>query len=141
MKRKTEGCRRLTTPSPTPEAGRSAASCRLMTRARPYSACAALILSAALLLLACERPADLDSEKTSTLTPDERYIVELYMKINELERNLQDNPADSTKKWEELRGQYDEERVRRILSHLEEDPERWLPVYNRIDELLERERP
>lgn len=97
-----------------------------------------LIPVMAVLLNGCGQPDTVDSEKTGTLTSDERYIVDLYMKINELERNLQDNPADSTKKWDDLKESIDRERVARILEELEKDPERWLPIYNRIEELTER---
>ncbi|MBN1163336.1 MAG: hypothetical protein JXB45_02045 [Candidatus Krumholzibacteriota bacterium] len=78
-------------------------------------------------------------KKTKTLTPDERYLVELYLKINELEKNLQDNPADSAKKWEELKQEIDRERVHRTLRELEKDPERWISVYGRINELRQIE--
>ncbi len=100
--------------------------------------CAAFLVILLLLLPACDRPEEPGSGKSSTLTPDERYIVSLYVKINELENNLQDNPSDSTKKWQELREEIDEERVRRIISDLEKDPERWLAVYGRINELMDR---
>ena len=96
--------------------------------------CAALIATA----IGCSKPQETVSEKNSTLTPDERYIVQLYMKINDLEKNLQENPSDSTKKWDELRREVDEDRIRAILTDLEKDPERWLAVYGRITELLDR---
>jgi hypothetical protein len=73
-----------------------------------------------------------------TLTPDERYIVNLYMKITETEEYLQDNPGEREKKWDELRAEIDSTRVTAILTELERDPERWLPIYNRINELLKR---
>ncbi len=96
--------------------------------------CAVLIATT----IGCSKPQEIASEKNSTLTPDERYIVQLYMKINDLEKNLQENPSDSIKKWDELRGEVDEDRIRAILTDLEKDPERWLPVYGRITELLDR---
>ena len=97
-----------------------------------------LFFLVSLLLLNCRPPEQVQRQKERTLTPDERYIVELYMKINEIEKNLQDNPEEADKKWEELRGEIDVGRVRRILKKLEADPERWLAIYNRINELLER---
>jgi hypothetical protein len=96
--------------------------------------CAAFIAVA----LGCSKPQETASEKSSTLTKDERYIVQLYMKINDLENKLQDNPSDSLKKWDELREEVDEDRIRAILTELEKDPERWLTVYGRITELLDR---
>lgn len=78
------------------------------------------------------------NKKDKTLTADERYIVELYMKITEVKENLQDNPEERDKKYEELRQEIDTERVRKILLELEKDPERWLTVYTRINELLMR---
>ncbi|MBU8920644.1 MAG: hypothetical protein KOO63_02180 [Bacteroidales bacterium] len=96
--------------------------------------CAALIV----VTIGCSKPKETVSEKSSTLSPDERYIVQLYMKINDLEKNLQENPSDSTKKWAELRKEVDEERIRAILVELEKDPERWLAVFGRISELVDR---
>jgi hypothetical protein len=95
-----------------------------------------------LLAAACQNPDPVEAERSRTLTDDERYIVELFMKINEIEENLQDNPAEREEKYERLREAFDEERVRRILLELKQDPERWLTVYNRINELLmRREKP
>ena len=41
-----------------------------------------LILFGAL-VSSCQSPSTLDRERTRTLTPDERYIIDLYMKITE----------------------------------------------------------
>jgi hypothetical protein len=90
------------------------------------------------ILSSCEPPGQVESEKSRTLTPDERYIVELYVKINEIEENLQDNPEETEKKWAELRAEIDVERVERILTELEEDPQRWLAIYARINERIKR---
>lgn len=108
--------------------------CTIINRVTPVL----LIFLLSLLLLNCQPPEQVQREKGRTLTPDERYIVELYMKINEIEKNLQDNPEETEKKWNEFKKEVDVERVRRILKDLENDPERWLAVYNRINELLER---
>ena len=89
----------------------------------------------------CGNTSDSLPEKDATLTPDEEYIVQLYLKINELEKNLQDNPADSLKKWEALREEIDKERVLRTIEALKEDPERWYAVFGRIEMLLEPENP
>lgn len=92
-------------------------------------------LAAAVLAAGCGRTDTIEEEKSRTLDPDERYLVELYMKINDLEKNLQENPADSAKKWEELRASVDTARVRRALESLDEDPRDWLGIYGRINEL------
>jgi hypothetical protein len=63
------------------------------------------------------------------------------MKITEFEENLQDNPDGAEEKREELRGEIDLERIKRVLDELEQDPERWLAVYNRIHELKRRRAP
>jgi hypothetical protein len=86
----------------------------------------------------CQPPEQVQKQEKRTLTTDERYIVELYMKINEIEKNLQDNPGEAEKKRQELKREIDAERVRRILRELEDDPERWLAIYGRINELIER---
>lgn len=99
-----------------------------------------LILSAGL-LLGCQQNDRLEEQKTRTLTPDERYLVELYMKITEFEENLQDNPERADEKREELREEIDLERIKRVLDELEQNPQRWLAVYNRIHELKRRRAP
>jgi hypothetical protein len=93
---------------------------------------------AAALLSSCQRLDPVQEEKERTLTSDERYIVEYYMKITKIEENLQDNPDERKKKWDELKSEIDEERIRRILLELENKPERWLAIYNRINELQKR---
>lgn len=87
---------------------------------------------------ACERPGSVHEEKGRTLTADERYIVMLYMKITEIEENLQDNPEERDKKWNDIRREFDPERVQRILKELEKNPKRWLAIYGRINELSKR---
>ncbi|GEM_PF-2838022 len=90
------------------------------------------------LVLSCQSPSTLDRERTRTLTPDERYIIDLYLKITEIEENLQDNPEARDEKYRELSDEFDEDKVRRIILELENDPERWLAVYKRINDLLKR---
>jgi hypothetical protein len=107
-----------------------------------YSLCTAIIiiiLMAAFTYTGCSRPEQPGSGDYGTLTPDERYIVELYMKINDLEQNLHDNPVDSLKKWEELSAGIDSSRVHKALEELEKDPERWNAVFSRISELQQRQ--
>ena len=102
--------------------------------------CIILIISASL-PLGCQQHNRIEEQKSRTLTPDERYLIELYMKITEFEENLQDNPEAAEEKREELRAEIDLERIGRILDELERDPERWLAIYNRIDELKRRRQP
>lgn len=99
-----------------------------------------LILSAGL-LVGCQQHNRLEEQKTRTLTPDERYLIELYMKITEFEENLQDNPELAEEKREDLREEIDIERIKRVLDELEQDPKRWLAIYNRIHELKRRRAP
>ena len=101
------------------------------------STLAALLLTASL-VMGCQQRSNLEEQKNRTLTQDERYLVELYMKITEFEENLQDNPEMAGEKREELRDDIDLERIQRVLDELEEDPERWLAIYNRIHELKRR---
>jgi len=91
-----------------------------------------------LLLTGCQQRNPVEQEKSKTLTANERYLVELYMKITEIEENLQDNPESLAKKRDELKQEIDVERVRKVLLELERNPRRWLVVYNRINELLKR---
>lgn len=95
-----------------------------------------MLVAAALLAAGCEKPDTISSEKARDLTPDERYLVQLYLKINDLEKNLQDNPADSARKWDDLKASVDTLRVQRTIAELEKDPTRWLGVYTRINDLM-----
>ena len=108
----------------------------LRAKKRAMTLAASLLAAAALLGAGCEKPDTISSEKARDLTPDERYLVQLYLKINDLEENLQDNPADSARKWDELKASVDTSRVRLTISELEKNPERWLGIYKRINELM-----
>ncbi|MBD3178296.1 MAG: hypothetical protein GF417_01110 [Candidatus Latescibacteria bacterium] len=79
-----------------------------------------------------------ETARDRTLTEDERYLVQLYVKIHKLETNLQNNPRELSKKLEELKSGADSVRIARTLDKLEEDPVKWIAVYNRINTLLER---
>jgi len=105
---------------------------------RSLSACAAAVATAALLLCSCQSPDPITKEKTRTLTPDERYLVDYYMKIIEFEKLEHDNPASREEERKELDENLDRERIRRTLAELEKKPERWLAIYNRINELRYR---
>lgn len=114
-----------------------------MTRMKPdlsrfifSGKCLILFAAIAMFQPSCGDTTRPGSESGATLSPDERYIVQLYVKINDLEKNLQDNPSDSVKIRAEYRAGVDSARVIRILDELEKKPERWLPVYSRINELL-----
>ena len=119
---------------------RASAPCNPMTarRAGLLITCLSMLLLAVAALQSCERPSPVAQETKRTLTEDERYIVKLYMKITEIEENLQDNPESREKKWDEIGAEFDIDRVRRILTELEKDPKRWLAIYGRISELLKR---
>jgi hypothetical protein len=113
----------------------------LRAKKRAIALAASFLAAATLLAAGCEKPDTISSEKARDLTPDERYLVQLYLKINDLEGNLQDNPADSARKWDELKASVDTARVRRTISELEKDPKRWLAVYTRINDLMFDKRP
>jgi hypothetical protein len=108
----------------------------LRAKKLPMALAASLLAAAALLAAGCEKPDTISSEKARDLTPDERYLVQLYLKINDLEGNHQDNPADSARKWDELKASVDTARVRRTIAVLEKDPQRWLGVYTRVNDLM-----
>jgi hypothetical protein len=91
-----------------------------------------------LLIFACQNPDPVAKEKQRLLTPDERYLIDYYMKIIEVEKSLHDNPALQEEKRTELEGEIDKERIRRTLAALEKKPERWLAIYNRLNELQVR---
>ncbi|MCK4549515.1 MAG: hypothetical protein KAU49_05080 [Candidatus Krumholzibacteria bacterium] len=109
---------------------------KLRAKKRGLALAASMLAAAALLAAGCDNPDTISSEKAKNLTPDERYLVQLYLKINDLERNLQENPVDSARKWDELKASVDTARVKQAIAVLEEDPKRWLGVYTRINDLM-----
>ncbi|MGD1048619.1 MAG: hypothetical protein ABR899_07715, partial [Candidatus Krumholzibacteriaceae bacterium] len=57
---------------------------------------------ALLVICSCQNPDPVIKEKGRTLTPDERYLVDYYMKILEFEKYLHDNPGSAEDKRLEL---------------------------------------
>lgn len=114
---------------------------KLRVNKRTLAFAASLLAAAALLAAGCDKPDTINTEKARDLTPDERYLVQLYLKINDLEANLQDNPADSARKWDEFKASIDTTRVRQTIAGLEKDPKRWLGVYTRINDLMFDKKP
>ena len=115
-------------------------SVRAGSAVRPLAARALLrallpIAFAVIFLSSCQSPDPVAKEKTRTLTPDERYLVEYYMKIIEYEKYLHDNPGVAEDRKAELLRSFDEQRIRKTLAELEKKPEHWLAIYNRINEL------
>ena len=88
-----------------------------------------------LLMFSCQNPDPAAKDKQRSLTPDERYLVDYYMKIIEFEKSLHDNPALREEKRSELERRMDKERIQRTIATLEKNPERWLAIYGRINEL------
>ena len=113
----------------------------LSTKKRALTLAASILAAATLLAAGCENPNTVGSEKARNLTSDERYLVQLYLKISDLEKNLQDNPADSARKWDELKASVDTARVKGTIAELEKDPKRWLGVYTRINDLMFDKKP
>jgi uncharacterized protein YneF (UPF0154 family) len=97
-----------------------------------------IALLAALLASSCQSVDPIAKEKQRLLTPDERYLVSYYIKIIEVEKNLQDNPALEEEKLKEIGRDIDEARIKRTLDALEKKPEAWMAIYNRINELQNR---
>jgi hypothetical protein len=90
---------------------------------------------AMLLLSSCQSPDPVAKEKERTLSPDERYLVDCYMRIIEFEKYLHDNPGGAEDERAEIQKSFDARRIRRTLAELEKKPERWLAIYSRINEL------
>lgn len=61
------------------------------------------------------------------------------MKIIQFEKQHYDNPALREEKKKELAAECDRERIERTVAMLQKKPERWLAIYNRINELQIRE--
>jgi hypothetical protein len=122
----------------TPFSSRHAPAMLLRRRKLPVRASFLAAIALLLFLHSCQSADPVAREKERTLTPDERYLVDYYMKIIEFEKVLQDNPASREEKRKELDENLDRERIRRTLAELEKRPERWLAIYNRINELQYR---
>jgi len=99
---------------------------------------AAVLLLASISLNGCSDEKSGDIEKNRTLTSDERYLANTYVKIHKIEKNLQSNPGEIEKKLAGIREQTDSARIHKTVLELEKDPKRWIAVYGRINELLER---
>jgi hypothetical protein len=121
----------------TPSSSRVARAICLRGRKLPLRA-SFFAAVALLFLFSCQSPDPVAREKQRILTPDERYLVDYYMKIIEFEKLLHDNPASREEKRKELDENLDRERIRRTLAELEKKPERWLAIYNRMNELQYR---
>jgi hypothetical protein len=98
-----------------------------------------LLIALALVFVSCQSSDPVTAEKQRTLSPDERYLVEYYMNILKFEKEQFDSPATREEKRKELESAYDAERIRNVIAELEKKPERWLAIYNRINELQTRE--
>jgi hypothetical protein len=120
----------------TPSSSRQARAPRLRGKALLRASFVAAV--ALLFLYSCQSPDPVTRQKERTLTPDERYLVDYYMKIIEFDKLLHDNPATREEKRKELDDNLDRERIRRTLAELEKKPEGWLAIYNRINELQYR---
>jgi hypothetical protein len=94
-----------------------------------------------LLLFSCQSADPVQAEKERILGPDERYLVEYYMKIIEFEKQEFDDEALRADKKREIEEQFDRARISRALAALENKPERWLAIYSRINELQAGARP
>ena len=92
-----------------------------------------------LALSSCQSPDPVAKAKDRTLEPDERYLVEYYMKIIEFEKQLHENPELREEKRRELERGMDMVRIRNVLAKLENKPEGWLAIYKRINELQLRD--
>jgi hypothetical protein len=121
----------------TPSSSSHSRAMRLRGKKLPLRA-SFLAAVALLLLSSCQSPDPVAREKARTLTPDERYLVDYYMKKIEFEKHNHDNPASREEKRKELDENLDRERIRRTLAELEKRPEQWLAIYNRINELQYR---
>lgn len=99
----------------------------------------ALVLVTLLAVPSCRAADPVEQQKTRALTADERYLVDYYMKIIQFEKQHYDNPALREEKKKELAAECDRERIEKTVAKLEKKPERWLAIYNRINELQIRE--
>jgi hypothetical protein len=101
----------------------------------------AIALAAAVVIgVSCQPSEDpVTKERERTLDADERYLVEYYQKILDVAEKHHDNQAVMEEKKRELAAEIDSVRIRRVISRLEKNPEHWLAIYARLNEIASRE--
>ncbi len=120
-------------------AGRIRTAAEAFAHNPPAASAAVILLLAAISLCGCSSEKSNDMEDDQTLTSDERYLANTYVKIHKIEKNLQSNPEEIEKNLAQIREQTDSARIHKTVQGLQKNPKRWISVYGRINELLERD--
>jgi len=77
-------------------------------------------------------------EKTSStsLSPDERYLVDAYVRVRRAGAMLPNQPEVGDSVLAHLAGEVDTVRVARAIASLNATPERWSFIFQKIEEAL-----
>lgn len=87
---------------------------------------------AATAILACRGP----GPSGPALRPDERALVEVYVRITQIEALRGDQPDSVGPALDRLAATYDSTAVQHALARLEDDPSRWQFVFDAIAQRL-----
>jgi hypothetical protein len=78
--------------------------------------------------------------KNEELTADEIYLVGTYVRLLEARESITVSPSKSDSLFESIDSAVDTARVTNTFRALREDPERWILIYQAIEEELARRR-
>lgn len=95
-----------------------------------------LLLVIALCLLpfvySCENPDPVENLEKRTLSKDESRLIELYIKINKLSKDLKDDRENFNERISETKSEIDPEKIRMMIDETNKEPEKWLAIFKRI---------
>jgi len=98
-----------------------------------------LLLTIVLCLLpfvfSCENPDPVEKLENRVISSEESRLVELYIKISELSKNLKDNNEEVRDRILELKSEIDPDEIKRIIDETNSEPERWLAIFKRMYKL------
>ena len=98
-----------------------------------------LICLAAALALAtgsCEG-GDGDGTGPLALSEDEKYLIDAYVDIKHARSNYPHNPVVAESLFTELDSTIDSVRIANTIRTVNQEPERWLAIYEEIEQLLQ----
>lgn len=81
----------------------------------------------------CEQP---DRSDPPELTEDERYLIDAYVDVRRAGSNYPHNPAEAESLFAVLDSTIDSVRIANTIRDISEDPERWMVIFEEIEEQL-----
>jgi hypothetical protein len=77
-----------------------------------------------------------ERSSSTTLSPDERYLVDAYVRVRRAGAILPNQPEAGDSVLAHLAGEVDTLRVSRTIAALNATPERWSFIFQKIEEAL-----